>query len=50
MLKSVRGVRWTAVAKAKSNERKKTEHVRVVRVSYLAEDLLLPIYIIIQDN
>lgn len=44
MLKLVGEVRWVIAVTAKSNERKKTEYLEMVEVSYVAGNPLLHIY------
>lgn len=45
--KLVEGVRWATAAKTESDERKNTEHLGIVVVSYLARDSFLFIYKVI---
>lgn len=44
------GVRWIIAARAKSDERKKIEHFKTIKLLYLVGDPLLSMYKVTRNN
>lgn len=50
MVKLVKGMRWAIAVRDRSDERKKTECLRVAEVSYLVRGPLFSIYRVTRNN